>query len=153
MALQSAVKIRARNAAGQNRTITFSPFLETIDTDVALKEFAEKVQPVITDSITSYEVYRIRSGEDTITASPGVDGMPNSTKDSTIFKLENDIGAKTITIQQSASAYESDTAAFNAYATAVYDLGNELTTYVVGDYAVTDVTLRATYDYQVEDPS
>ena len=153
MALEYQAKFRAVSADGKKRTITISPFDAAIDTDNAIKEFAEKLQPVITDSITSYEVYRIRSIDTALTAQPGSDGIPDSTKDSTIIKLVNATDDKTITIANSASAYESDTAAFNAYATAVYEFASELTGMLEGDYSVDDVTLRAVFDYEVADPS
>ena len=153
MSIDYQVKIRAESADGKKRTITFNNFHNTIDEDTMLQTFANKFQPVITDSITSVECYRIRSIDNfQPSVQPGVDNLPNSTKDSTIFHLENDIGAKNITISNSASAVESDTEAFAAYATAVYEFGDELTTYVLGDYAITDVTLRAMYDYEIENP-
>lgn len=155
MSISYQVKIRAKNASNQQRTITFQPFLNTIDTDEALNEFAQKLQPVITDTITAAECYRVRSIDHyKSTHPPGIDGLPNSTQDSTIILLENDVGSKRVTISKSASAAESDTAAFNAYASAVYDFANsQLTSYYVGDYAVTDATLRAIYDTEFEDPS
>lgn len=153
MAINYQVKVRTENNTGQKRTITFQNLLNTIDEDQFLNAFAQKLQPVITDSITSVECYRVRSVDNyQSTVPPGKDGLPNSTKDSTIFLFDNDVGSKRITISNSASAAESDTAAFNAYATAVYEFGDELTSYLVGDYAVTDVTLRAIYDYEVDNP-
>jgi len=154
MAIGYQVKIRAKNAQNQQRTLTFSPLLEVIDTDQALNEFAQKLQPLITETITAAECYRIRSVDNyESTSAPGIDGLPESTQDSTIIQLDNDIGTKKVTISKSASAAESDTTQFAAYATAVYEFADELTTYLVGDYAVTDVTLRAIYDTEVENPS
>lgn len=151
MAISYAVRIRTTNAEQKKRTITFQNLLETIDTDAELKGFAEALQPVLPETITSYEAVRTRSLNTPLTAAVGKDGLPNSTQDNTIYLLDNDKGSKRVTISKSASAAESDTAAFAAYATAVYNFGDQLSTYLVGDYAVTDVTLRAIYDTQVSE--
>lgn len=149
MAISYAVRIKTTNAEGKNRTITFQNMLATVDTDSELKGFAEALQPVLPETITSYEVVRTRALNDTLTAAVGTDGLPESTQDNTIYLLSNDVGNKRITISKSASAAESDTAAFTSYATAVYNFADQLTTYLVGDYTVEDVTLRAIYDTQV----
>jgi len=153
MAISYQVKIRTKNAEGNQRTLTFQPLIEPIDADEQLNEFAQALQPLLTETITSAECYRIRSIDNyQSTLETGSDGLPDSTQDSTIFYLTNDVGSKRVTISKSASAAESDTVAFNAYASAVYNFGDQLITYLEGDYAVNDVTLRAVYDYEVAEP-
>lgn len=154
MALSYQVKIRAKNAENQQRTLTFSPLSSEIDSTDNLNNFAQKLQPLLTETITSAEAYRIRTVDNyASTVDAGTDGIPNSTQDSTIYELTNSVGSKRITISRSASAAESDTSAFTAYATAVYDFGHQLTTYYIGDYSIEDVTLRAIFDTEIEDPT
>jgi len=153
MALQYQVKIHAKGE-DRSRTLTFSPMYSQIDDVENLNRFSQKLQPLLTETITSAECYRIRSVDNyASTVEAGVDGIPDSTQDSTIYFLNNADGTKRVTISRSASAAESDTAAFTAYAEAVYAFGTELTTYLEGDYSIEDVTLRAVFDTQIEDPS
>jgi len=151
MALSYQAKFQMYNSETQkSRTITIGPLLEVIDTDNAITTMAQKLQPLVTDSITAYSVVRTRKISDALGVNPGEDVIVDSTKDSTIFKMSNDTGSKLITISNSASAVESDTTQWAAFADAVYEFGDELSTYLIGDYGVEDVTLRAIYDTQVE---
>lgn len=154
MSLSYQVKIKAKGTNDRTRTLTFTPMASQIDETENLNNFAQKLQPLITETITSAEVYRVRSVDNYQSTVPaGTDGLPDSTQDSTIYVLNNSVGSKRVTISKSASAAQSDTAAFTAYATAAYEFAGQLTTYLIGDYTVEDVTLRAIYDTEVEDPT
>ena len=151
MALTYQGKFQMYNSeTNKYRTLTIGPLLETSDTDNAVKTIAQKLQPLVTDSITAYSVVRTRKLDTALGVNPGEDVIVASTKDSTIFKMSNATGSKTITISNSASAIESDTTQWAAFADAVYEFGSELSTYLEGDYEVEDVTLRAVYDTQIE---
>lgn len=153
MALAYQIKIRAKDSEGTQRTLTFTPMNSNVDDYETLNNFAQKLQPLLTETITSAECYRVRTVDNyQSTVAPGVDGIPDSTQDSTIYILANSVGTKRVTISRSASAAQSDTTAFNAYATAVYDFGSQLSSYLIGDYGVDDVTLRAVFDTEVEEP-
>ena len=59
------------------------------------------------------------------------------------YKLENDTTEKSVIVNNVKSDIESDTAAINAF-------GNELTSYIVGDYTVTGVTKIVTEETEIE---
>lgn len=59
------------------------------------------------------------------------------------YKLENDTIAKSVIVNNVKSNIDSDTAAIEAF-------GNELTTYLVGDYAVVGVTKIVTEETEIE---
>ena len=140
------------NGTIKNRTITIMTNADpAIDSDSAVREVLDYLQPLITDTLTGeVTISRIHTYEAANTVPAGVD-LLEDTQDQFIYTLVNATNTKTVTIKNAAAVDPSDTAKWATLTTAVNNYSSRvLTAYMEGDYSTDQVSLRAYTDYEIE---